>query len=434
MALSEGQVQVRGLVMGPGTDYETLRGFNPWAVAARVDQSSARSGDHGSWSGAEWRDEVVVPIPLRVRSRSDRSVAGWVPAHQALMAAFAPSHTDVEMRWCTGGVEYVMFGRPRVVEPEVESAPAGWTVTRCGFAALDPRIYSGVEQVASVGLPSSIGGLTWPTTWQLLNSNPYFETNVTGWTATGGTITRSTVRAHEGAASGLLTPDGVTAAARVFSAESPAAPGRQYQTAAWVWCAVARNVEIRALWYDAAHTVISVSTAILPVPAATWTPLFANHVAPSGTTGTAIQLWMDGTPAASHLLHVDEATISELRGGLTWPVTWNAVVSSGVIQVHNEGTAAARPRLVIYGPCTKPRVSLVGAGRTLAWDLTLAAGQWLDVDTDRRTSLINGQVSRSGQMTSRQWFELPPGQSEIAFNADVYDPAAALHVAYRSAW
>lgn len=281
MPLAEGQVQIRGLVMGAGTDFETLRGFNPWAIAARVDQSDARAWDHGSWSGAEWRDELVVPIPLRVRNQADRSPGGWVSAHQQLMAAFAPSHTDIELRWCTGGVEYVMFGRPRVVDPEVDTAPAGWTVTRCAFAALDPRIYSGAETVESTGLPSSSGGLTWP---------------------------------------------------------------------------------------------------------------------------------------------------------VTWPQVWPAVVSSGRIQAYNAGGTATRPRLVINGPATDPRVTLVGTGQVLAWDLELAAGQWLDVDTDRRTSLINGQVSRSGQMTSRQWFELPPGFSEIAFDAATPNPDASLLVAYRSAW
>lgn len=281
MALAEGQVQVRDLVMGPGTDFETLRGFNPWALAARVDQSSSRSQDHGSWSGTEWRDEMVVPIPLRVRKLGDRSPGGWVSAHQQLLAAFAPSHTDIELRWCTGGVEYVMFGRPRVVEPEVDTAPAGWTVTRCAFAALDPRIYSGEQQIATTVLPSSSGGLAWPD---------------------------------------------------------------------------------------------------------------------------------------------------------VWPQTWPAVVTSGVIQVTNAGGVAVRPRLVIYGPVGGPRVTLVGTGQSLAWDLSLSAGQWLDVDTDQRTSLINGQVSRSGQMTSRQWFELPPGSSEIAFNAAFTNPDAQLSVAYRSAW
>jgi len=70
----------------------------------------------------------------------------------------------------------------------------------------------------------------------------------------------------------------------------------------------------------------------------------------------------------------------------------------------------------------------------LSWDLDLAAGQYLDVDVDRRTSLINGQVSRSGAMTSRGWFDLAPGHSDIAFSASSFTPDAMLTVTARSAW
>lgn len=126
------------------------------------------------------------------------------------------------------------------------------------------------------------------------------------------------------------------------------------------------------------------------------------------------------------------------EGGLGWPVTWplmwDATVASGIIDVINDGTMPTPARFIIYGPCTGPRVTLVGTGRTLAWDLTLAPGQWLDVDCDRKTSLLNGQVSRSGAMTRRDWFELPRGHSQVAFNAAMHDPNALLTVVYRSAY
>jgi hypothetical protein len=124
-------------------------------------------------------------------------------------------------------------------------------------------------------------------------------------------------------------------------------------------------------------------------------------------------------------------------GGLTWPVTWpatwNATVASGRIPVNNIGDFATRPQLRIDGPCQGPRVTLTGTGQALAWNLTLAAGQWLDIDTDRHTSLLNGQVSRSTLMTSRDWFEIE-GSAELAFTADAYDPGALLTVTYKSAW
>jgi len=164
MPLTEGQVQVRGLVMGPGTVYETLRGFDPWTRQVRADQGDARAWGDGAWSGAEWTAETVVPIPVRVRDIANRTPGGWLAAHQALAAAFAPSHEDIELRWCTGGTEYVLFGRPRMVEPNVETVPAGWSYTRAAFAALDPTIYSGEEHAVTLGLPSAFGGLALPLT------------------------------------------------------------------------------------------------------------------------------------------------------------------------------------------------------------------------------------------------------------------------------
>ncbi|MEU8329816.1 hypothetical protein [Micromonospora sp. NPDC048839] len=164
MPLTEGQIMVRDLVMGPGTMYETLRGFDPYSRQARVEQSDPRAWGDGSWSGAEWTAEAVVPIPVRVKDAANRSPGGWLAAHQRLAAAFAPSHTDLELRWCTGGTEYVMVGRPRMVEPNVDTAPAGWTYTKCAFAALTPTIYSGTEHSVTMGLPSTTGGLTVPLT------------------------------------------------------------------------------------------------------------------------------------------------------------------------------------------------------------------------------------------------------------------------------
>lgn len=162
MALLEGQMQIRDLVMGPYTPYRVLQGTNPWRRSTRVDSSGTRAWAHGSWSGAEWLDEAVVPITVLVEGDT---VADWLPNHQALQAAFRPvgdSLVDVELRWAFAGQEYVMFGRPRMVEPDVETVQ-GNVITRAAFVGLDPFIYSGVETVADdIGLPVYTGGLTVP--------------------------------------------------------------------------------------------------------------------------------------------------------------------------------------------------------------------------------------------------------------------------------
>jgi len=156
-------MQIRDLVMGPGTNYVLLAEVNPWNRRVRADQGGPRAWAHGSWSGAEWADEVVVPIPVRVEV-ADGTPAGWLTAHQQLAAAFAPSSTDVELRIHIGGGEYLLYGRPRLVEPDATNIAFGYAVTRCGFVALDPLIYAGSESQAVLNLPLFTGGLTVPVT------------------------------------------------------------------------------------------------------------------------------------------------------------------------------------------------------------------------------------------------------------------------------
>lgn len=164
MALAECQVRVRNLVMGPGTQYKVLPGFNPFLRNVRADQGGSRAWNHGTWSGVEWADEVVVPIPLRV-GRQGGTIASWLPLHQQLAAAFAAvgdSGEQVELRWVFGGSEYVMFGRPRLAEPRTEHIAVGKAATQCAFVAQDPRIYAGIESAAQTGLPTQTGGLAVP--------------------------------------------------------------------------------------------------------------------------------------------------------------------------------------------------------------------------------------------------------------------------------
>jgi hypothetical protein len=164
MALLTGQVSVRNLVMGEGTPYEVSE-FNPYNRHVRAEQSGPRAWNHGGWSGVEWAEEVVVPMRIAIVANN---IDDWLAAHQQLMAAFAAvgeSPADVELRWELAGREFVMFGRPRMVEPDIKRIVNGHSFTSAAFVALDPLIYAGAETVtAAIGLPTFTGGLTVPFT------------------------------------------------------------------------------------------------------------------------------------------------------------------------------------------------------------------------------------------------------------------------------
>jgi hypothetical protein len=158
MALSEGQVQLRNLVMGPDTQYRFPRGqhFNPLVRSVRADQSDKRPWRDGSWSGIELADEAI--IPMRVVTLG-QSAAEFMALHQAMAAAFAPSSVDLDLTFMIGGVEYLMRGRPRLLQPDSRSQ-AGHGYYNAAFVGLDPLIYSSTLHTAGLVLPSFTGGLT----------------------------------------------------------------------------------------------------------------------------------------------------------------------------------------------------------------------------------------------------------------------------------
>jgi hypothetical protein len=156
-----GQVVIDAFTMGAGTTYR-VNDFNPWARQARGEAAGPRAWNHGSWSGAEFQSEVVVPFTIIVNHKGAGGMAAWSTAHRTLTAAFRPRDSDVELRWNLDGAEYLMYGRPRMVEPETRNIVLGYARTRAAFVALDPFTYSGTEYTQGLTLPTFGGGLLVP--------------------------------------------------------------------------------------------------------------------------------------------------------------------------------------------------------------------------------------------------------------------------------
>lgn len=167
MPLADGQVSVRGLVMGPGTPFTVEQGFNPWDLMVRAEASGVRAWGHGGWSGAEWAGQSEIPVPVSIEAVDGEGEPGWQELRDSLTAAFAPvgdSGEEVALRWASGGREYLRVGRPRLVA-NVSARPAwGTSTARGSFVALDPLIYSGFSVEFAMGLPTFEGGLTVPFT------------------------------------------------------------------------------------------------------------------------------------------------------------------------------------------------------------------------------------------------------------------------------
>lgn len=157
MALTEGQVQVADLIMGRDTAYK-MREFNPWVRETRADHTGDNPWGNGGYSGAEWLDTSTVAMLVRVLGIN---ALDWNEKHWALTSVFSPVETgpDVELRWVTGGIEYLMRGRPTVVDPKIRHLRKGEILTRLGIRCDDPLIYSAELHETVLGLPQWSGGL-----------------------------------------------------------------------------------------------------------------------------------------------------------------------------------------------------------------------------------------------------------------------------------
>lgn len=138
-------------------------------------------------------------------------------------------------------------------------------------------------------------------------------------------------------------------------------------------------------------------------------------------------------------------TTGGLTYPITFPITFSATAVTGSISAVNAGTADTRPILTITGPVVAPSVSALypdGTVRQLIYSLDLASGDVLTIDTDARTVLLNGSVSRRRFLTpSGGWPTIPaankdgtPAVVTYQFQSSTYNSSARLTATWRSAW
>ncbi|MFM9576774.1 phage distal tail protein [Streptomyces turgidiscabies] len=137
------------------------------------------------------------------------------------------------------------------------------------------------------------------------------------------------------------------------------------------------------------------------------------------------------------------ATLPMSEAGLSWPLSWPLPFgnpgSTGALSTANLGGAETHPVVEFRGPATRPSLTNLTTGDAIEYDIPLAAGDMLTVDTLAGTVVLNGTASRIYTATSRsvpeQTFTLAPGISSLIFRAapGSNDPTASATVRYRSA-
>lgn len=139
-------------------------------------------------------------------------------------------------------------------------------------------------------------------------------------------------------------------------------------------------------------------------------------------------------------ISADTGTSAGLTFSVIFPVTWPAGTQAGLAELASDSTLDVFPVLRMYGPCTGPQVTLENTSETLKFlsSLVLSAGEYVEVDTEARTALLNGTVSRLSDLdySVSEWITLRAGET----NRVRYHPASGvgtgshLEILYRNAW
>ncbi|TFB96521.1 MULTISPECIES: hypothetical protein [unclassified Cryobacterium] len=174
------------------------------------------------------------------------------------------------------------------------------------------------------------------------------------------------------------------------------------------WCNVRRDGDVLPVWIGATAFTYSVQVVALD-PRKLGATLTASTALPSTTGGLTIPY--------------------------TIPYSINAVQVTGQISLTNVGNVAGPVTARIDGPCVGPIITHLGTGIALVFSssLVLNAGEWLDLNYEKRQVLANGQSSRNGYITSRGWSAFDPGQNTWSFTAASYTAGAQLTITAMSA-
>jgi len=122
---------------------------------------------------------------------------------------------------------------------------------------------------------------------------------------------------------------------------------------------------------------------------------------------------------------------------ITYPITYSAVTTSGRVTLTSPGNVDGPVTMRITalpGGVTGPTVTHAASGKQLVFasSMSLAAGNWVDIDMERHWVKENGTALRNGWVISRGWSSFQPGGNE--WSLAVVSGDALLEVFATPAW
>lgn len=461
---------------------EDLEGWDPTGSTGEVTQRAYQSG---GWVSRAFHTARTLAIQAVIVAPTP---AALIDAKDRLAAAIPLDDLD-ELRVDEAGAARSVWIRQDGDPIHKDINPRATRVSLQLVAPDYRRLRSGAASSLTTGLPSSSGGLGIPPSVEVRRNlcvDPRLTsgtTSATRWYGTGGSgvSTWGNAGGPDGRTFGRKTWSVVpTGTADVgfqgnTSYKTVVTPGVPVFVSAKVRCNNAVGTfSVGAQFYDAAgatlgSTVYSTATATDITLSPTWQTV-SGWVTPPGNAASMIYIisnWRAGVGGISAGTTLDCADVvvatlatdffdgsfspdSDLtaswtgaanaspsvlytRGGFAVPFSIDATTVTGVLSIVNAGNAPAPAVVRIDGPAQRPVIRHEEQGLELLFDLILDAGQWLEVDLDKHTVMLNGQASRRGLMRGR-WPAIVPGTNTISWSSLTADPSAAMTVSWRDAW
>lgn len=181
----------------------------------------------------------------------------------------------------------------------------------------------------------------------IINTNPYLDVDLTGWTAQNGTIAPVTTPLYDAttqAHSMLITPDGVSAsggvAAASISAPGTITAGNSYVACLWAyspggWTDLRPAVD----WYDAGGVFLASGLGSgTSVAAGTWTFITQTLVAPASASRASMRGRHGGTPPSSAVWYAWALRLLPVASAPSSPQSFTVTRSmNGVVKTHQVG-------------------------------------------------------------------------------------------------
>jgi hypothetical protein len=123
-------------------------------------------------------------------------------------------------------------------------------------------------------------------------------------------------------------------------------------------------------------------------------------------------------------------------GNRVYPASAGPVGSTNII---GGGNIDAYPVILMYGPCTGPRIENITQNKTLDFpSVVLATGEFIELDLENQTAFLNGlpDLDQAGLMDfdTSDWWTIKPGENLIRYYPVDFEPPAQAQLTWHDRW